>query len=79
MVQSFSGAVTARTNAGQYPFMIAACESSTASLSVVFELVRANRGFVISNYLSPMMLLIIINFLFSVFSTFLSISTSYIV
>jgi ankyrin repeat protein len=43
MIQSFSGSVAATTtNAGQYPFMIAACESSTASLSVVHELVRMN-------------------------------------
>ena len=42
MIQSFSGSVAAQTNTGQYPFMIAACESSTASLSVVYELVRTN-------------------------------------
>ena len=47
MVQSFPGAVTARTNAGQYPFVIAACESSSASLSVVYTLVRANPDLVI--------------------------------
>jgi hypothetical protein len=41
MIQLSSGSVAAQTNAGQYPFMIAACESSTASLSVVYELVRA--------------------------------------
>ena len=38
----FSGSMVALTNAGQYPFMIAACESSTASLSLVFELVLAS-------------------------------------
>ena len=42
LIQFFSGSVAAQTNAGQYPFMIAACESSTASLSVVYELVRTN-------------------------------------
>ena len=42
MIQSFTGSVAARTNAGQYPFMIAACESSTASLSVVYELIRTD-------------------------------------
>ena len=42
LIQSFPTAVAARTNAGQYPFMIAADETSTASLSVVYELVRAN-------------------------------------
>ena len=42
MIQSFSGSVAAQTNAGQYPFMIAACESSTASLSVLYALVRTN-------------------------------------
>ena len=44
MIQSFSEALAVRTNAGQYPFMIAACKSSTASLSVVYELVRTNPG-----------------------------------
>ena len=47
MVQSFPGSVTARTNAGQYPFVIAAGESSTASLSVVYELVRASPNLVV--------------------------------
>ena len=49
MVQFFPGSVAARTNAGLYPFVIAACESSTASLSVVYELVRAFPGLIISN------------------------------
>ena len=40
LIQSFPGSVAVRTNAGQYPFMIAACESSTASLSVIYELYR---------------------------------------
>ena len=44
MIESFPGSVAVRTKAGQYPFMIAACESSTASLSVVYELVRTNPG-----------------------------------
>ena len=40
MIQSFPGSVAARTNnGGQYPIMIAARD---ASLSVVYELVRAN-------------------------------------
>ena len=42
LVQSFPTSVTVQTNAGHYPFMIAACSSSTASLSVVYALVRAN-------------------------------------
>ena len=49
MILSFPGAVSTQTNSGQYPFMIAACESSTASLSVVYELVRANPELVIPN------------------------------
>jgi ankyrin repeat protein len=47
MVQSFAGSLATRTNADQYPFMIAACDSSTASLSVVYELVRVNPDLVI--------------------------------
>ena len=47
MIRYFPGSVAARTNAGYYPFVIAACESSTASLSVVYELVRANPDLVI--------------------------------
>ena len=42
LIQSFPGSVAARTNNGRYPFMIAACASSTASLRVVYELVRTN-------------------------------------
>ena len=42
MIQSFSGSVAAQTNSGRFPFMIAAGESSTASLSVVYELVRTS-------------------------------------
>jgi hypothetical protein len=41
MIHSFPESVAAQTNAGQYPFMVAACESSTASLSVIYELARA--------------------------------------
>ena len=40
LIQSYPEAAAVRTNAGQYPFMIAA--SSTASLCVVYKLVRAN-------------------------------------
>ena len=47
LIQSFPGSVEARTNEGLYPFMIAACESSTASLSVVYELVRTHPNFVV--------------------------------
>ena len=50
MIQYFSGSVAARTNAGQYSFMIAACESSTASLSVVYEFVRAKPELVVASY-----------------------------
>jgi ankyrin repeat protein len=42
LIQSFPASVAAQTNSGQYPFMIAADETSTASLSVIYELVRAN-------------------------------------
>ena len=47
IIQTFPGSVAARTNEGQYPFMIAACESSAASLSVVYEIVRANPSLVV--------------------------------
>ena len=47
LIQSFSRSVSMRTNAGEYPFMMAACEPSTASLSVVYELVRANPDLVV--------------------------------
>ena len=49
LIESFAGAVTARTaDKGLYPFMVAACKESSASLSVVYKLVRANRGLVLS-------------------------------
>jgi ankyrin repeat protein len=41
LIQSFSGAVAAQTNSGQYSFMVAACKESSASLSVIYKLVRA--------------------------------------
>ena len=44
LIHSFPGAVAEPMNAGPYPFMVAACEASSASLSVVYELVRANPG-----------------------------------
>ena len=47
LIQSFPGSVAAQTNDGQYPFMIAACASSKASLSVVYELVRTNPDLII--------------------------------
>jgi uncharacterized protein len=48
LIQSFPGAVTARTaDAGLYPFMVAACDTSSASLSVIYELVRANPSLVV--------------------------------
>ena len=40
-IQSFPESVAAQTDSGEYPFMIAAAEISSASLSVVYELVRA--------------------------------------
>ena len=40
MIHSFPESVVAKTNLGQYPFMIAACTSSSPSLSLVYELVR---------------------------------------
>jgi ankyrin repeat protein len=46
MIQSSTGSVAAQTNFGQYPFMIAAHSSSTASLSVVYELVRTIPGLI---------------------------------
>ena len=43
LIQSFPRSVAAQTNSGQHPFMVAAaCESSAASLSVIYELFRAN-------------------------------------
>ena len=48
LIQSFPASVAARTKAGQYPFMIAACNTSTASLSVVYELVRATPNLVVT-------------------------------
>ena len=42
LIQSFPGSVEVQTNSGEYPFMIAASETSTASLSVIYELVRAS-------------------------------------
>jgi hypothetical protein len=47
MIRSFPESVAAQTNVGQYPFMIAACTSSTPSLSVVYELVRTKPNLVI--------------------------------
>ena len=47
LIQSFPGSVLAQTNTGRYPFMIAADENSTASLSVIYELVRADPGVVV--------------------------------
>jgi ankyrin repeat protein len=46
-IKSFSGAVTEQTNEGLYPFMVAACETSSASLSVIYDLVRANPSLVL--------------------------------
>ena len=45
--QSFPGSVEAQMNVERYPFMVAASESSSASLSVVHELVRTIPGLVI--------------------------------
>ena len=42
LIQAFPESVTVQTNAGLYPCMIAASATSTAPLSVVYELVRAN-------------------------------------
>ena len=47
LIQCFPGSVAARAKNGQYPFMVAACDSSTASLSVVYELVRKNPGLLV--------------------------------
>ena len=40
--QSFPAAVETQTYSGQYPFMVAACKTATASLNVIYELVRAH-------------------------------------
>jgi hypothetical protein len=48
-IRSFRGVVTAQTKEGFYPFMVAACEASTASLSVIYESVRANPNLIIPN------------------------------
>ena len=47
MIDSYSGSVAARTSVGEYPFMIAACDKASASLSVLYELVRANPDLVV--------------------------------
>ena len=48
LVQSFPVSVSMRTNAGEYPFMVAASsDSSSASLSVVYELVRASPNLIV--------------------------------
>jgi ankyrin repeat protein len=47
LIQSFPGSVVAPTNEGEYPFMIAACETASVSLSVVYELLRANPNLVV--------------------------------
>ena len=48
LIQSFPGALTAwTTNDGLCPFMMAACKTSSASQSVVYELVRANPALVV--------------------------------
>ena len=47
LIQSLPESVSVRTNAGLLPFMIAACKSSAASLSVIYELVRTNPSLLI--------------------------------
>jgi ankyrin repeat protein len=48
LIQSFPGSVAVQTNAGQYPFMMAAAENpASASLSVIYELFRANPGLLV--------------------------------
>ena len=42
LIQSFPSSVSMRSHADEYPFMIAAGDTSSASLSVVYELVRAS-------------------------------------
>ena len=42
LIQSFPASVAVQTNSGQYPLMFAARDTSEASLSIVYELVRAN-------------------------------------
>ena len=42
LIQAFPESVTVQTNAGQYPFMFAARDTSEAPLSVVYGLIRAN-------------------------------------
>ena len=49
LIQSFPKAVTARTKDGLYPFMVAACESSSASLSVIYQIVRADPNLILQN------------------------------
>ena len=48
LIQSFPGSVAVQTNDQLYPFMSAACESSAASLSVVYVIVRASAALVIA-------------------------------
>ena len=49
LVQSWPEPLVTQTHGGQYPFMMAACESSSPSLSVVYELVKANPGLIRSH------------------------------
>jgi ankyrin repeat protein len=49
LIQCFPGSVPTQTNSGEYPFMTAASETSEASLSVVYELVRASPNLIFPN------------------------------
>ena len=47
LIHSYPGSVGARTNEGKYPFMMAAYEKASASLSVLYTIVRANPTLII--------------------------------
>ena len=47
LIQSFPSSVSMQTNAGEYPFIMEAA-STTSSVSVVYEVVRANPGLLVS-------------------------------
>jgi hypothetical protein len=49
LIQSLPSAVTMRTNEDLYPFMVAACKASSASLSVAYEIVLANPNLIFQN------------------------------
>ena len=50
LILGFPGALSVPTNAGLYPFMIAASNSSFELMSVVYEMIRANPSLAMPRY-----------------------------